>query len=191
MVLDTLYYTHSIYVDKLINDILFESIEKSFNNEIDIELKEIINNNELDIKYIKYIKKLFEYIVLFDFNKGLKYNVNKLIYKEFNIFNILRVLHVNEYINNDMYMGIMKDELNNDTLKYMTILPILDYLLNNVVNVDNVKEVKRIMNRLRNIYRLRNMNNNNDDCLICNNKLINVKIMNNNKICHYCYYTCI
>lgn len=191
MVLDTLYYTHSIYVDKLINDILFESIEKSFNNEIDIELKEIINNNELDIKYIKYIKKLFEYIVLFDFNKGLKYNVNKLIYKEFNIFNILRVLHVNEYINNDMYMGIMKDELNNDTLKYMTILPILDYLLNNVVNVDNVKEVKRIMNRLRNIYRLRNMNNNDDDCLICNNKLINVKIMNNNKICHYCYYTCI
>lgn len=188
MVLDVLYYTHSIHVDKLINTILFESIEKTSSNELDTELNEIIN--KYDDFDTKYLEKIIYYILLFDFNKGVSYNLNKLLYNEFDMYNIIKVLLTRECNNDDMYMSIMSEELNNDTLKYMTMLPILDYLLNNVVNVDNVKELKRIVNRIRNIYKLKNMNTDNVLCSICNNKLINVKIMNNSKVCHYCYYTC-
>lgn len=189
MVLDVLYYTHSIHVDRLINDILFEGTEKSSNSELDTELNEIINTyNDFDTKCIK---KIIYYILLFDINKGVRYNIKKLIYNEFDMFNIIKLLFSKECTNDDMYMNILSEELNNDTLKYMTVLPVLDYLLNNVVSVDNVKEIKRIVNRIRNIYKLKNMNNDNGLCSICNNKLINVKIMNSNKVCHYCYYTCI
>lgn len=189
MVLDVLYYTYSIHIDKLISDILFQGIEKSSNNELDTELNEIIN--KYDDFDTKYLKKIMYYILLIDTNRGIGYNINKLLYNEFDLFTITKILFTKECNYDDTYMGILSEELNNDTLKYMTILPILDYFLNNVVNVDNVKELKRIVNRIRNIYRLRNINSDNVLCSICNNKLINFKIMNTNKVCHYCYYTCI
>lgn len=193
MLSDVLYYTHSISIDKLLTNVLFEGLDDD-KTQIDTELSQLIGK-ETDVD-LKYFKKFVYYLVLLDHKRGLKENIRKLLYSSLEIFNIIKTLFPRDQstTNDSIYVDTMNDDLDNSIMKYLTPeLPMLDYLLSDIVNVESVKEIKRYITRLRNIYRLKNVSENAGPiCSVCNNKLINWKTMDSKgkRVCHYCYYMC-
>ena len=193
MLSDVLYYIHSINIDKLLTNILFESLGDD-NTQMDTELSQLIEKDtDVDLKHFKTI---LYYLVLLDHRKGLQENIRKVVYSSLGIFNIIKTIFPQDLVARDenIYVDTLNDDLSNSIMKYLTPeLPMLDYLLSDVVNVDSVREIKRYMIRLRNIYRLKNVNGNAGPiCSVCTSKLINWKTMDSKgkRVCHYCYYTC-
>jgi len=195
MLSEVLYYIHSVNIDKILTNILFEGIEDTHNEPMDKELGEIIGKDK-DTS-LKHLKTCVYYLILLNHKNGLQENLRKLLYSSFSVFNIIKILFPSDHVNSteDIYLGTLNDDLSNSIMKYMTPeLPILDYMLSEIIDVQSIKEVKKYTLRLRNIYKIKTLSKTSSEniCFVCNNKLVNSKKINaeGNKICHYCYYTC-